>query len=553
MIINYDSVNFEDIKNNLNEYISKLDNYKEIKEKLSKSTMDLLISLIAGYTSYNVYKNKLLREETYLQKAKLDTSIFEIGKTLGYRFMRAKAPEITIKYLGNEDLFLKEGDIIGNIKINNKIYDIFYFDYPRKLKYNDLVNFKIGFYKELEYIVGAEKFNTVNLIPENGRSIDNNNIRLYADGYFKTNSIVFEDFLLNNKMINWSNTNTEAIIYISDKTNNYGDCSVEKLNIKYVETDGQVETIDHKNIKFSKPDFYFYDIYFYGLNEDDINKIKNYAPILRNTKGRAVTLNDYKYYIMNTNLLEDVYLEPEQSVPATWKIDFDDFLETFTILIEGSLITLKRNLGEDNNSFKERIYTALIDNLLITPSIINLPDGNKDLILEQKYLEREINISSTDDNIKIEVINNYLRAQSCVLNVYYVKKGNKTIRDNLTTSELLYLDSYIKNYAIVGIKVAYIPSIPKLTALSLGIKLIDNKFQEEVYNYIKEILKEYEYKLNTNFEVNRIISQLTKYKTWDNGIEIYPVQYVKNTGDEEVINSQKYEYLVFYGLDIVFE
>lgn len=551
-MLNVKTSEFNKLKEDILKYIKSLDNFNDIQKELSNSTIDLLASLIAGYASYTNFKFSMNREETFLQTAKLPTSVFQIAFTLGYRIQRAKAPIIKLRYYG-EDKILNTGDIIG--KYNN--YDLIYFDYPKKIKTNDYIYVKIGKYIEFDYDLLLQNFNVIELNPQYLRSIDNDDIFIEDEQNFYRPSIKFEDFILNNKIVNWSKTNTDALIYISDKENNFGNINVNKLKIKYIETDGKIETFDFKKIKFFDKNFAYIDVYFYGLNEDSLDKIKKIAPNLRNTKSRAVTLDDYYYYIMNTNLFDDIYVEPEQNIPANWKLEFKEFDDfdkedtEYSLTIEGSYVSLVRYSYETLDDFKVRFYNELLKNELITPKLIKKEDNTGyDLFLEQKFLEREISIKGK--NIEIIKLNDFVRAQSCILNVYYVKKGNEVIRKSLTTSELLYLDYYIKNFSIVGIKIVYIPAVPKVANISLGIKLVDPRFQDEVYNYVKETIKKYQYKINKTFEINKIISELIKYKSYLNGVEIYPIQYIKNLSDDEIINTSKYEYLVFYGIDISF-
>jgi len=524
---------------------------------MSKSAMDLVTSLVAGYAAYGNYKNKLFREETYLKKAKLDSSTFETAYPLGYRFVRAKAPEITVKYVNTNEIFLDEGDVLGEVEIDKQMYPIVYFDRPRKLVYNDIIQLKIGSYKTLSYNTFLQKFNSITIEPSTYRSIDNDNIKVYSNGELIPTSILFEDFVLNNVISNMSKDNVSAILYINDTENNLGVQDIGDIEIKFLETDGKVEIIDRTKISFFKSGFYFDSVYSHGINEDTIEKIKLMAPLLRTTKSRAVTLQDYKYYTMNSNIFEDVFLEPEQNTPGTWKLDFeegDDFDGEFLdyqINIEGAKKTFRKFTNETMNDFKLRISSEFYEHKLVQPKTFKTETGDIEFFLEQKYVQREIHISA-NENVIITKINDFIKGQSCTLNVFYVKKGNSVLRETLVTSELMYLDQYIKNYAIVGINIVYIPALPKVSGVALEVKVVDDKFQEEVYDFIKEKIKEYEYKINTSFELEHIISVITKYKTYDNGIEIYPVQYVKSLNDNNSINSSKYEYLVFHGIDVSF-
>jgi len=552
-MLDIQNVEFSELKDNFLKYIESLDNFKEIQSKMDNSTTELLASLLAGYTSMNLFKNKMFREETYLQKARLETSIFESAYPLGYRFQRAKAPEFSFVYLGEDDRVINLGEVLGKVTIDKKTYDIVNLSKPKKIKYNDTINLKIGIKQEVLIETFFNTKNNLLIEPEILRSIDNDNIlSVVNDIEIIELSTMFEDYILNNKMVNWSKTNKNAFIYINDLENNFG-LNADKINFIYLETDGKLLSNDFK-IEIDKS-FEFREVYFQGLDEDTIDKIKMMAPFLKTTNGRAVTKEDYYYHILNSNIFDDVYLEPEQNIPAGWQLVFskmDDFEDEkeYRLYVEGSIIKLSKYSYESMNDFIKRFYDILKSNLIVTPRIVTNPENEVELYLEQKFLEREISV--TGDNIEIIKLNDFIKSQSCILNVYYVKKGDEPIRKSLTTSELLYLDNFMKRVSIVGINIVYIPGIPKITGLSFEVKLVNDKFQDEVYDFIKQVIKKYEYKMNSSLEVNKIISEITKYKSVDNGVEIYPVQYIKNITNEDIINSEKYEYLVFYGIDVNF-
>ena len=117
---NIGSVDFSANKKFFEEYIYSLDNFKDIRTKLGGGSIDLLSDIVAGYTSFISYKTKMLREETYLQKCKLESSVFESAYPLGYRFQRAKAPIIKFKYIHSDDMIVNTGDVMGSYETDDK-------------------------------------------------------------------------------------------------------------------------------------------------------------------------------------------------------------------------------------------------------------------------------------------------------------------------------------------------------------------------------------------------------------------------------------------------
>lgn len=546
------SIDFSTNKKIIEDYIYTLDNFKDIQTHLGGGTIDLLTNIVAGYTSYITYKMKMLREETHLQRGKLESSVFESAFPLGYRFQRNKAPEIKLKYISSGDVIINTGDKVGYVEIGNKKYDLIYFGLTTKLKNNDDLIVVIGKYFEIDHDCKYSKVTELELKPKDLECIDNDNIIVYNNGMYVTTSNTFESYILNGEVVNWSKSTYDCMLYVDDKSNNLGLKDAQNLQIKYIETDGYVEFIDYKKIKLNET-FYFEEVYFNGLDKDSLDKIRKMAPALRTTKGRTVTLADYENYINNSNLFNDVLVERQSNIPCRWQISRDhDFLENEVtkIYIDGSVVTT--NANTINDAYIE-LNEKLINHRMVKPRLVKNNNGDYELFIEQTYLARTIKVSS--DDYDVIILNEFVMAPSCSLNIFYVKKHgvNKNVpgaRPPLTTSELLYIDKYMKSFGMVGTKLMYIPAIAKPSYISMEIQLVDNKFQEEVYDFINKVIKRYEYKLSSKFESSYIISEIIKYEANDNGMLLRPVQFAKVLNAD--VDSEDYEYLTFFGIDITF-
>jgi hypothetical protein len=549
---NIGSVDFSTNKQFFEDYIYSLDNFKDIQNKLGGGTIDLLTNIVAGYTSYMTYKNKMLREETYLQKSKLESSVFEAAFPLGYRFQRSKSPIIKFKYISSEDTILETGKILGSVVANDKKYSLIYFGLTTKLKNNDFVELVVGEYNEIEYDTQTQNVVELLIEPQTLECIDNDNIIVYNNGMNQTVGTSFESYIMNQTIVNWSKSTYDSLLYVYDKENNLGISDAGNLTIKYIETDGYVDYIDPKSIKITDK-YFFYEISYNGQNKDSLQKIRKLAPALRAAKGRTVTINDYTMYLNNSNIFSDVLVERQKNIPATWQIIREDDLisgESISIYIEGSIIY---GVGETVDELYQDLYNKLLLHKLVNPKIITLADNSLELYIEQIFVDREIIVKSEDLNIK--VINDFTISPSCSLNIFYVKSNGDDPnvpggRLPMNNTELMYIDKFMKDYGMVGTRLMYIPAVAKPAYIAMEIKLVDEKFQDLVYEFIKDTIKNYEYKLSTVFESSYIISDIVKFEVNDNGILVRPIQYAKVLNED--VDSKDYEYLTFFGIDISF-
>ena len=214
---NIGSVDFSTNKKFLEEYIYSLDNFKDIKRRLGGGSIDLLTDIIAGYTSYMTYKTKMLREETYLQQGKLESSVFESAYPLGYRFQRAKAPIIRFKYINSNDLIINTGDVLGELKTDDKKYKLIYFGLTNKLVNNDFVDLVVGEYFEETYDCRNYEITELDIKPRALECVDNDNIIVYNNNLNQTISTSFESYILNNLIVNWSVDSYSCRLYVTDK------------------------------------------------------------------------------------------------------------------------------------------------------------------------------------------------------------------------------------------------------------------------------------------------------------------------------------------------
>lgn len=145
--INVKLVSFETLKSEIESYVRSLPDHAKWKDFYASSAGQTIIELLAGMGSYLSYHSAVSRREVYLDSAKLVSSVYNIGATLGYEPNRLTAPTFRIKlkdsitsdevgfhwvdrfvpvgtYEGKELVLLNEYSYANNLDLRSKVFDI---------------------------------------------------------------------------------------------------------------------------------------------------------------------------------------------------------------------------------------------------------------------------------------------------------------------------------------------------------------------------------------------------------------------------------------------
>ena len=545
-IINNDSVSFDQIKTNIEEYLKSLSNWDDIKDNLPASNMTIISELIAGFASYISYKQKMLRDETYLSTAKLPSSIYNIAKTFGYYISRYTVPSISVKYIGAPTKTMKSGDVVGTYGD----YDLVYFGENKLIEKLDIIDVFIGRYVENEHIVSfIDDSYSIDISPIYLEAIDDNRMQLFINDVQQEISKDIEDYVVLRKAVDYSYDTSTTKLFISDRVNTYGivldDGDVVKL--KTLETDGNIEDFDI-SITSLINEFLPVEMNHNGSNGDDLDKIKRLSPLFYSTLRRMVTEKDHKYITEANPMIKSASAERDLGTPYEINLaiqaPYTD--ATFQIIISGTVY----EVITDSTYTKQMIIDEFIEkssgNLLTFTST----DGETVTITSVDSRYDTVNITQSN-NITQTVINENVIPACCTVNIFYIKHDTIDEPSFMTMYEQREMANYFNNYKMAGLRIIMIPATVQYLSFKIKIQLTDPYYIDMVRKEIKNILSGYELVLDKSFNYGTIMVQVSKISFFENGSFIQPVLSVIPNQIVYNIAPSKYNYMKFNEVEVL--
>jgi len=506
-IIDLNHIDFDIIKQDLDNYLKKLDTFSDIQETIPASTIDLIERVASSYAVYLAQKLRRTREEFYLSTATLDTSIYNFAYMFGYNINRFTAPQIQVKYLGRDTISLSYGEVIGTY---GDKYEVIYTGRQKKYEQGDILeSISIGIINSITK--NKEDFSTIEKVtinPEHLKSV-NNQIALFIDG--TQQGIISrnpEDYLINRQATEFSNTKFSTIVYVFDKDSNFGidpDNIQQNYTIKWVETDGYDPDFDINKVSLNNEDFIVLDVAHLGTYGDSLLKVKNLIPYYYHTLRRAVTLKDYTYIALANPLFKDVYFKREEGVKGIKRIKIVNSSNLqYNVIIYGTLYTISVN-NEDSLSVRyERIYNAIKNNTLIKASYT---DNYVEIENVNTRLDFDKNVS-VDASLSLENVRQNVKPICCTLLCYYIKYN--TIDDPIifTDKEQSDLSDYFMQYQMAGTNIIFLPAQKIEKDLKLLVKVDKTADIDLVKDEIKSLISEYELQLRKNFYYGELLAKI---------------------------------------------
>lgn len=304
----------EALKTELVELFAQSPNYKDLIQdgKFIAPAMDVFADNISGFASSIIFQKYLLRGESYIDTANIDSSVYLLARTFGYNINRASAPILKFTYLDTpgkvvpDTLALENGTVIG--QYND--YDLIYFGDNKLIEKGDEIEFVIGHYFEAVNqkfdFKEEEDLVSIFLKPQRLKSIDNKQIKLKIGTEDMSISKQLEDFNIYKKIADYSLDNVSTLLYVHDYNSLFGyhitPSSVYTLS--YVETDGDIDNFSQANISITDDRFVFHSFVHAGYQGDTINKIKQYTNFYYTTLRRAVSDDDYQFLIQTFPMIK---------------------------------------------------------------------------------------------------------------------------------------------------------------------------------------------------------------------------------------------------------
>lgn len=552
-IIKNRSTSFLTIKQDVQAYLEGLSNFDEIKDQLPASNLTLIENLIAGFGAFISQRQNLYREETYLSKAKMATSVYEIANTFGYSINRYTAPSVKIKYNAIPTISVRSGDILGSY--NGK--DVVYFGPNKILEKLDTLDVFIGSYQESDIPVEfTDGVFILDVSPVESTSVDRDNITCFINDVEQSISQAIEDYIVFNNIADYSLDPYSARLFISDIDNSYGIVAEEgsSCKIKYLETDGKIENLKLSDITLNS-EYLAVSVNHVGTNGDSLEKIKQLAPLLYSTLRRMVTEKDHKYLAEAHPLIASAAAERDLGQPYEATIDLtgDYTSDTFEVVINGVNYSYTGQAGDTKSTATQALYDVI--SAPASPYFLVTLDTVNDLITVVNADARNLDFlvtSVTNTTVDNTVVNE--KPACCTVNLYYVASQTVDEPYFLTDYERSQLANYLNKFKMVGLKIILVPAVKDGHDLSIKIKLTDSALYNATKAAIESVKSEYEMKLDKGFDYGEFLVKVSQVRVFNSeGILVSPVTSVVPNQTVFNVSASKYQYIKFDTVEILLE
>lgn len=355
------SSSFSDIKTDLEQFIASNATTYKVLDAYEGSAKTMIIDLLAGFASFLQYKYTVARDEAYLYSAKLKSSIYLLASQLGYRVNRNLAPSVEFKYRGSDPFTITSGFEIAKYAHQGEDFSVVYFGSAKRLNYGDLVDGYVGVFNVISGdFSGSDFAKTVKVecpLTRRDTTVDNTKVRLFINNQEEEVSHVLEDFVILNKVIDFTSVHDTSELWIHNSEKNYGRPVVptDEFRIEYLECFGYLSSLNSdltSNLDIINNQFKLERISSFGFDQDSIDKVRTIAPLYSTTLRRMVThidhdvltrsypgildTNHWVYTYDRTSLIIYYIAEGSTLTPReftdTEKATYESYLEQFKLL-----------------------------------------------------------------------------------------------------------------------------------------------------------------------------------------------------------------------------
>ena len=550
-LINPKDISINSIKAGIDDYLKSLANYEEIKDNMPDSTINIIKELIAGYAVYNAHKNQMFREETYLSSAKLESSVHNIAKVFGYYISRKTCPSLKIRYFGVPSISIKAGDILG--EYGN--YDVVYFGEDRTIEKLDDIDVYIGHYNTKDYLVelnDAGEF-ILELTATLLSAVDDKSLMMYKNGVKIDITKQMEDYVVFNKVVDYSIDPYSTKLFITDQNNRYGIdvlSNSDVITVKNMETDGMLNVIV-KDVKL-RSDFIYKLVNHYGTDGESVDKIRRLAPLFYSTIRRAVTEMDLTYVSEAHYLIRSAQVERDLGRP---RLDRIEILNPVSQAFVVNIGFMSYTVITDDTATKESALKMIQDKIsfntdITTKLMIDITGVNEPHLLITSVDSRDKLVFSYSENIQAYVIDTNEVPSCCTAMIYYVMYSTTNEPISMTEQERLDFQAYLKDVKLVGLRIILVPARVEHYDFKVKVILKDSSYYNEVKAKISSILSKYELTLMTTFNYGEALVEISKIKVDNGGEVLNPVLSVIPNQVVFDIAESKYSYIKFNNVDI---
>ena len=364
------SLDFDDIRQNLIEYLKKQDEFKNFD--FEGSALTQIINLLAYNTHYNAFYTNMAATEAFLDSAQTRNSVVSLAKHLGYTPRSKTAAKAVVKVTGlpAERSFIYPGDTF-TASVDGVAYS-FTPIVPYKVTDGTVESMEIyeGSYTFNSYVVGRPSLNQRFLLPSN--NIDTTTLRVKVQESTSNTQGIQDSWQLSTD-INTVDSNSK-VYFLQEAENEFfevyfGDNIVGKrpsvgnvIILSYLVTSGEEangfgesDTPTSRVFTFDSLNTVDVEVISSASNGSDpetIDSIKYYAPRAFSAQNRAVTEEDYRTLLAREYTdIDSVYVwgGEENDPPIYGKVFISLKPITGTVLTNVDKIAIAKNILGDQN------------------------------------------------------------------------------------------------------------------------------------------------------------------------------------------------------------
>lgn len=495
-IIKNDSVSFEQIGANIEEYIDSLSNAEEIRTGIQSSNMSLIKNLMAGFGAFVLYNNKQEREETYLSTAVLPSSVYEIASPFGYSINRSDAPIVRIRYMGIPTLTLFPGTILGTYED----LDVVYFGKSKKIEKLDLIEVYVGRYQELETL--SELIDSIYILeiqPIELEAVSRDAIQLSVNDVPQTISRDIEDYIITRDIVDYSPSPYSSKLFITDADNLYGIPldSGQRIKVQWLETNGRDTALQLQNVKLDE-DYLAVELGSLGTSGDSLEKIKQLAPLLFSTMRRMVTARDHKFITETHPLINSASAFKDPGVPMRLRVTPTANPESdYTFTLMGVVHSIPPEVSRTLDTLVSQIYISILDT---NPYVYVERQEDYVIISGKSATESTQGYIFPPTHFSVVILDAFKKPGCCTVVINYVHSNTTSAPYPLKFIEQQLLVDHLDRYKMVGVTLILTPAKANYQTFKVRLKLVDPDYYNAVKEKIDKILSEYELVLGKDFD-----------------------------------------------------
>ena len=513
-IIQHDNMTQEEIQNSINKYLKQNEDYTSLEG--FKGT-DIVTELLAGFGSYISYNNQTLREETYVETVKSQTSIAMLAIDYSFRINRPTSPKLLLEYTGSFPKTIFKGDIFGTYEGMSLVY----IGESTSISTGSTFEVSIGELKKTTITIDkTDNIWMVDLKPTSRNYIENSILDISSNQVHSRVVTRLEDLYLGNA-VDFSLGNNSSRIYLYDAKLEKGFSTPEfgDVTIIYLEIDGAFTFVNSKAQMLKE--FKLNTILSQGADADDLFYVKSILPFFNQTFRTAVSPFDYNYIVKNFSYFKDASYLFDVGTPLRVRLNL-----TGMTLGDVYTLTFYSNKGsyKDNPRTEEYEVEVLADDTYdsIVARFISIIEAQTSLV-ELVYpavgtifrvqalkpsSELQIYISHNIDmliEIENRLPNQYLGY------IYYTHKQIEQDINELTYYEQQQFKNFFEPHKISGSVVALVPAAKQGFNFELNVKLLGEEYTTVFNTLLYNYLSEYQYTLNKDFSIKKSLRDIALF------------------------------------------